>query len=110
MGETPPLDELAARKRLVQAKMELHRAEMALYYQQMISPFQKAHDGFERLKHHPIGRVAIAGGLGLLLFMGGRRLGSLKKVAGFVAPMVVPKIRGFIINRAMNWAMAFLRR
>ena len=29
MGQAPPLDELAARKRLAQARMELHRAEMA---------------------------------------------------------------------------------
>ena len=100
MGEAPPLDELAARKRLVQAKMEIHRAEMALYYHEITAPIQTVRSGITSLASHPLAKVAVIGGIGFLLFSG--RLKFLRKTTGFVAPLVSSKLRGFLAKQAWN--------
>ncbi len=100
MDEAPPLDELATRKRLVQAKMELHRAEMALYYHEVTTPIQTVRAGIASVASHPLTRVAVIGGIGFLLFSG--RLKFLRKTTGFIAPLVSSKLRGFLMQQAWN--------
>lgn len=98
MGQAPPLDELAARKRLAQARMELHRAEMALYFRQVTSPARAAEAGWLALAANPIARWTAAAGFAALLFSG--RLRRVGKVAGWIAPLVVPRVRGFLARQA----------
>ena len=93
MGQTPPLDELSARKRLVQAKMELHRAEIALYYQEVMMPLRTVQSGFQQFKTHPIYQILTIAGMGFLFFS--NRLRSLGKIAGFVIPIAIPQLRRF---------------
>ena len=107
MGEAPPLDELAARKRLVQAKMELHRAEMALYYQQAIAPFQTVRSGFSTLVSHPIVRAVFMGGLGFLFVKG--RLRFARKAVGWAAPLVFSRLRTFVMSHVWKWGLKGLQ-
>ena len=103
MGEAPPLDELAARKRLVQAKMELHRAEIALYYHHIMAPLKTAQSGISTASNflsHPAARMALVGGLGVLLFSG--RLKFFRKPAGLIIPFISSRLRGFLFRRAWD--------
>ena len=97
MGASPPLTELSARKRLVQARMEIHRAEMALYFDQMVSPFQRISSRVQAVVGNPIVRVGVVGGLGFLLVSG--KLKFLRKVTSWAAPLILPRIRNFVMNR-----------
>jgi hypothetical protein len=94
MGQSPPLDELAARKRLVQAKMELHRAEIALYYREVTAPLRIAESSVHTILNHPISRITMIAGAGVLFFSG--RLRLFRKTLGFIAPIVLPQLRGFL--------------
>jgi len=101
MGETaPPLGELAARKRLAQAHMELQRAELALAYQQATAPFRLAQSKLHSLTSQPGSRWALLGGLGFLLIS--KRFRFLRRTVGWVLPFVLPRIRGLAGQRAMQ--------
>ncbi|MFZ4694334.1 MAG: hypothetical protein ACOYMV_04325 [Verrucomicrobiia bacterium] len=102
MGQAPPLDELAARKRLAQARMELHRAEMALYFRQVTSPARAVEAGWHALAANRIVRWTAAAGGAALLFSG--RLRRIGKVVGWVAPLVVPRVRGFLTRKISGLA------
>ena len=108
MQELPPLDELAARKRLIQIKMELHRAEMALYTHQLLSPLRTAQLRVTSLFSHPITRYVTVGAVGLLVFT--RRLKVFRKVGGFVAPLILPFLRRFLFRQIGNLVMRGVRR
>jgi hypothetical protein len=97
MDPAPPLDELAARKRLAQARMEIHRAEMALYFRQVTSPARAAEAGWHTLAANPFARWAAAAAAAALLFSG--RLRGAGRVAGWVAPFVLPRVRGFLARK-----------
>jgi hypothetical protein len=103
MGQNPPIDELEARKRLVQAKMELHRAEMALHYNEIMAPIQSVQSNLHRFTGHPIARAAMMGGLGFLLISG--RLRMAKRLAGFLVPMLFPSLRRFLMGNAGRLAL-----
>lgn len=102
MGQAPPLDELAARKRLAQARMELHRAEMALYFRQVTSPARAAEAGWRALAANPIARWGAVAGAAALLFSG--RFRRVGKLAGWVAPLVMPRVRGFVARQVSGLA------
>jgi len=99
MGETPPLEELASRKRLVQAKLDLHRAELALYYGRITAPLQIMRKG-ARFLTRPAVSLAAVGAVGWLLFSG--RLNFLHKTTGFIVPMLLPRLRGLLVNRTLD--------
>ncbi len=103
MAASPPIDELEARKRLAQARMEIHRAEMALYWDQITRPLRRAQDGLSTMISNPVFRWAAAGAGGWLLFTG--RLRSLGRVAGWALPLVLPRARGFLARQAMTLAV-----
>lgn len=107
MGQAPPLDELAARKRLIQAKMELHRAEMALYYQQTITPIRMMRSGFSTVITHPLTRIALASGLGFFLVRSRFRL--TRKAVALVIGLALPQLRTFLVNRTFGWGIDKLR-
>ena len=107
MGQAPPLDELAARKRLARARMEIHRAEMALYFRQITSPARAAEAGWQGLVANPIARWTAAAGFAVLLFSG--RLPRVGRVAGWVAPFVMPRVRGFLVRQAGSLALRSLQ-
>ncbi len=107
MGQAPPLDELAARKRLIQAKMELHRAEMALYYQQTIAPIQMVRSGLSTITTHPLTRIVLMSGLGFFLVRGRFRL--TRKAAALVIGLALPQLRTFLVNRTLGWGIDKLR-
>ncbi len=99
MGEAPPLEELASRKRLVQAKLDLHRAELALYYSRVTAPLQIMRKGARFLTHPAVGLAAV-GAVAWLLFSG--RLNFLRKPTGLIIPMLLPRLRGLLVNRTMD--------
>lgn len=103
MGQNPPIDELESRKRLIQAKMELHRAEMFLYYNEVVTPIQNIQSNLQRFTDHPIARFAVMGGLGFLLVSG--RLRMVKRLAGFLIPMLFPSMRRFLVGNAGRLAI-----
>ena len=103
MGQNPPIDELQARKRLIQAKMELHRAEMALYCREVLMPIQAIQTNLQRFTDHPIARIVIMGGLGFLAMSGRARI--VRRLSGFIIPMFFPTMRRFLMGNA--WRLAF---
>ena len=103
MGQNPPIDELQARKRLIQAKMEIHRAEMFLYYNEIMTPIQNVQNNLQRYTNHPIARFAAMGGLGFLLVTG--RLRMVKRLAGFLVPMLFPSMRRLLMGGAGRLAV-----
>lgn len=90
------MDELEARKRLIQARMELHRIEMAVYSHQILSPFQTVRHGFEKIAAHPILRWGIIGGFGFLATK--LRLRLVGRLAGIAVPLVMGRIRGIVLG------------
>ncbi len=93
MGEeTPQLDELAARKRLVQAHMELHRAEMALHYQEVTAPFRLAQSKVSWITANPILRWLLIGTTSFVLVS--KRTALLRRAASWAIPLLVPRLRG----------------
>jgi hypothetical protein len=104
MVESPPLDELAARKRLVQARMELHRAELALYYQEALSPVRK----FSAFVSKPsVKWTAIAAVVGLL--MTGSRMKIVQKITGKMSPLLMAPLKTFITTRVIGFVMRALQ-
>jgi hypothetical protein len=103
MGQNPPIDELQSRKRLIQAKMELHRAEMFLYYNEVIAPIQNVQSKLQRFTDHPLARFAVIGGFGFMLVTG--RLRMVKRLAGFIVPMLFPSMRRFLMGNAGRLAI-----
>lgn len=112
MGQAPPLEELAARKRLARARMEIHRAEMALYFRQAISPVRAAEVGWRTLASNTWLRWSATAAAAALLVSG--RLRRVGKIAGWVVPFVLPRARGFLARKAggLAWRglLALLRR
>lgn len=107
MGQNPPIDELQARKRLIQAKMEIHRAEMFLYYNEITAPIQNIQNNLQRFTDHPMARFAAMSGLGFLLITG--RLQMLKRLASFMIPVLFPSIRRFLMSNAGRLALKFFQ-
>ena len=111
MDQAPPLNELAARKRLIQAKMELHRAEMALHYSQIVQPFHSIQSGLGKVLSSPFLRWGLIGGLGFLLVRG--RLRFLGKAAKWALPFALPRLRsvalGWAGKMALKWVGSSLR-
>ena len=96
MGAAPSIDELEARKRLIQARMDLHRAEMAWHYRQITAPVQSFKAGFTRVMSNPIARWTIMGSLGFFLVTG--RLRFVRKAAVWVAPFLLQRVRGLLLG------------
>ena len=101
MDAAPPLDELEARKRLAQAKMELHRAEMALYYQEVTAPLRALRSKITALVSHPAVPIVLVGAVGFFLVRG--RQPMVRKVAGWLMPLLLPPLRGLFVNRVRGW-------
>lgn len=112
MGQAPPLEELAARKRLARARMEIHRAEIALYFRHAMSPVRVAEAGWRTLTANPWLRWSAAAGAVALAVSG--RLRRLGKIAGWIVPFALPRARGFLARKAggLLWRglLALVRR
>jgi len=100
MGQTPPLDELAQRKRILQLKMDMRRAEMVLYYHEITAPVRFVQEKFQRLKGNPLLVAGAALLSGWLLFSG--RMGVLRRAASWVLPVVWPRLRGQFLNVVLS--------
>ncbi len=107
MTEPLSLNEVSGRKRLVRARMELHRAEMALYCQEVMAPLRSVESKLNAIKSIPGARVLLIGGLAFLLCSG--RFKWIRKKSAFLLPFIWPKLRGMIVNRAMQWGLNHLR-
>jgi hypothetical protein len=103
MGKTPSLNELATRKRLLQAHLEIHRSEIALYYHDILSPFERVGSRVTQLASNRWVRWGAIGAFGYLFFA--RRLGILRKVAGVAMPLLLPRLQGLIRSNALQWGM-----
>lgn len=107
MDKAPPLNELAARKRLIQAKMELHRAEMALFVNDIKNPFQRLRSHVEKAAHSPWLWLGVLGGVGFLLFRG--RKEPARKTAGWLAPIILPRIRNMIVGWGVKTGLGLVK-
>ena len=111
MDQASSLEELATRKRLIQAKMDIHRAEMAIHYDHLKRPIQSVKSTARTIFSNPWLRWAIFAGLGLFLVKGGgRSLRSTVKVTGKMVPFVFPRVRNFLISQATQWGMRWFRK
>ncbi len=108
MGAAPLLDGLAVRKRLVLARMELHRAEMAVHVSDLLAPLRPLQTPFAFLARHRAFRWAAVAAVGFLV--AARRTHLLRKAAAFVVPLLLSRLRGFIFGRAASLAMGGIRR
>ncbi len=104
MGETsPPLNELSARKRLAQAHMELHRAEMTLHYQQATAPLRLVQSRIHSVTSNPVARWMLLGGMGFMLVS--KRTRYLRRATGWLLPFMLPRLRGIFSNRALQFGL-----
>jgi hypothetical protein len=108
MVESPPLEELAARKRLVQAHMEIYRAELALYSHQVLTPIDKA----VHLTSNPVTRWSTILGLAGLYLTGRStwiRSPWVRRGLQFIVPMVSGRLKQFVVSAALGWILKKIR-
>lgn len=117
MRESLPLNELSVRKRLVQARVELHRSEMALYYQYATQPIRAVGSQVNRVMTHPMTRLTLIGGA-TFLFVSRLRKKSATKTsspteaapnASFASRVIWPRLRTFLVRRLVSYGMGVLK-
>lgn len=104
MVESPPLDELAVRKRLVQARMELHRAELALYIDHTLAPIRKA----SALASQPMVRWGGLAAMAAMVFAGARS-NKVRSAGGKVSSILGGPLRSFITTKVLSFLFSKVR-
>ncbi len=87
--------------------MELHRAEMALYFDETISPLRTVETRLNALRSNRPLQMVLIGGLVFLIFSG--RFNWARKKSGFLLAFILPKVRTFLFGRLMQWITTNLR-
>ena len=97
------LDELEARKRLIQAKMDIHRAEMAVHLHDITEPIRKVQNSVGRITHSPILRWGLISIVGWLAFSG--RWRWFTRITAWVSPLALPQAGQFLKQNALTLGM-----
>ncbi len=100
MGSSQSLEELALCKRLVQARMDIHRTEMLVYGDQVAAPFRRIGKSVHAVATNPFLQIGLVGSVGFLIVS--KRFTFLRKAAGWLVPFILPRLRNFVMNRVAS--------
>jgi hypothetical protein len=107
MDQAPSIDEFEGRKRLIQAKMELHRAEMAVYLHEFTRPFATVSFGVSRAFSNPVVRWLAVGALGYYLVVRRRRRAA--EGENWLASIIMPRLRQVLVGIAVKAAFSYVK-
>src|SRR4051812_23891211 len=101
MAEMLPLDELAIRKRLLQAHLAIQRSVISTYVEEIASPFRRLGASARSMRSNPVAHAVVVGGIGFLFFS--RRFKWMRSSVRYAAPLIWPQLRKLAMNRAVGW-------
>ncbi|MBI4025843.1 MAG: hypothetical protein HY360_12735 [Verrucomicrobia bacterium] len=84
-------------------QMEVRWQETVSHYQQVTTTIRNANRRIISLTSHPLIPWIVAGGIGYLIFSG--RLRLVGKTLGLAIPMIVPRLREFLLRYIWNWML-----